>query len=127
MVTVYHEDGINLVCDETSWIVDSGAAFHVTSRKEFFTSYTPGDFGVLKMGNDGLSKVVGTGTVCLEIGNGMKLVLKDVRHVPDIRFHLISVGRLDDDGYSNSFSNSKWKLTKGSLVVARGKKSPNLY
>ena len=75
---------INIASNETSWVVDSGASFHVTSRKEFFTSYTPGDFGVLKMGNDRLSKVVGTGTVCLETNNGTKLVLQNVRHAPNI-------------------------------------------
>ena len=46
---MYGDSGINLACDEASWVVDSGAAFHCTSRKDFFTSYTPGDFGVLRM------------------------------------------------------------------------------
>lgn len=72
LLVVYGEDGINLACDETSWVVDSGAIFHVTSRKEFFTSYILGDFRILKMGNDGLSKAVVTGTVCLETSIGTK-------------------------------------------------------
>ena len=55
------------------------------------------------------------------------MVLKDVKHVPNIRLNLISIGRLDDEGFTNSFGESKWKLTKGSLVVARGKKQNNLY
>ncbi|RDX69198.1 hypothetical protein CR513_51722, partial [Mucuna pruriens] len=38
-------------------IIDSGATLHVIPRKEFFTSYTSGDFRVLKMGNDDVSKV----------------------------------------------------------------------
>ena len=52
---------INLVSDESMWIIDNGATLHVTVRKEFFTSYIPGDFGVLKMGNNGVSKVIGVG------------------------------------------------------------------
>ena len=79
------------------------------------------------MGNSGVSKIVGIGDVCLETTIGNKLVLKDVRHVPDIRLNLISTGRLDDEGFTNSFGESKWKLTKGSLVVARGKKQNTLY
>ncbi|RDX73801.1 hypothetical protein CR513_46532, partial [Mucuna pruriens] len=43
------------------WIIDSGATLHVTPRKEFFTSYIASDFGVLKMGNDGVTKVIGVG------------------------------------------------------------------
>nr|AAV88069.1 hypothetical retrotransposon [Ipomoea batatas] len=118
---------INVACHETTWIVDSGAAYHVTPRKEFFTSYTPGDFGELRMGNDGQVKVTGTGTVCLETSNGTKLVLKNVKHAPDIRLNLISTGKLDDDGFCCFFGDGHWKITKGSLVVARGNKSSNLY
>ncbi|KAL4311654.1 hypothetical protein GQ457_01G013270 [Hibiscus cannabinus] len=59
--------------------------------------------------------------------NGTKLKLKDVRDAPDIRLNLISTRRLDDDGFCNSLSDGQWKLTKGSLVLARGKKNTNLY
>jgi len=43
-----------------------------------------GDFGVLKMGNNDTSKGIGVGTVCLKTSNGTKLILKNVRHAPDI-------------------------------------------
>ncbi|RDX86452.1 hypothetical protein CR513_32221, partial [Mucuna pruriens] len=33
---------------------------------KFFTSYTSSDFGVLKMGNDGVTKVIGVGDICLQ-------------------------------------------------------------
>ena len=121
------ENVINFVSHETRWIVDTGASFHVTPRKEFFSSYTPGDFGVLKMGNDGEIRVIGIGTVCLETNNGSRLVLSNVKHAPDIRLNLISAGKLDDDGYCNVFSNGEWKLSRGSMVVARGNKCSNLY
>ena len=61
------------------------------------------------------------GDICLETSIGNKLVLKDVRHVPDIRLNLIFTGKLDDEGFTNSFGESKWKLIKGSLVVTREK------
>jgi len=54
LVILHDPDLLNLVSDESMWIIDSGATLHVTARKEFFTSYTPSDFGVLKMGNDDL-------------------------------------------------------------------------
>ncbi|KAL3839442.1 hypothetical protein ACJIZ3_024033 [Penstemon smallii] len=78
------------------------------------------------MGNDGLAQVVGKGDVCLKT-NGSILMLKDVRHAPDIRLNLISAGKLDDEGYCNTFHEGQWKLTKGSLFLARGKKSSSLY
>ncbi|KAK9005266.1 hypothetical protein V6N11_042709 [Hibiscus sabdariffa] len=79
------------------------------------------------MGNERLVSVTGMGDVSLVSNNGTKLILKDVRHAPDIRLNLISAERLDDGGFCNTFSDGQWKLTKGSLVVARGKKSSNLY
>ncbi|RDY06496.1 hypothetical protein CR513_09506, partial [Mucuna pruriens] len=46
---------VNFVSDESMWIIDSGATLHVTLRKDFFIFYTSGDFGVLKMSNDGVT------------------------------------------------------------------------
>lgn len=44
-----------------------------------------------------------------------------------MRLSLISAGKLDDDGLMNYFGEGKWKLTKGSLTIARGKKVGSLY
>ncbi|RDX88984.1 hypothetical protein CR513_29346, partial [Mucuna pruriens] len=113
---------VNFVSDESMWIIDSGATLHVTPRKEFFTSYTSGDFGVLKMGNDGVTKVIGVGDVCLQTNIGI-----GVKHAPGVRFNLISMHMLDDDDYDNHFGHGKWKLTKGNLIVTRGEKISKLY
>jgi hypothetical protein len=77
-----------------SWVVDSGVSFHITSHKEYFTSYTSGVTGQVRMGNSGSSTIVGKGTICIETNTGCRLVLNDVRHVPDIRLNLLSVGSL---------------------------------
>lgn len=114
-------DVVNLACHETSWVIDSGASVHATSRKDYFTSYIAGDFENVKMGNDGLAKAIGIEDVCLSTNNGTTLVLKNVKHIPDIRMNLISTGKLDDEGFCNTFSGGQWKLTKGAMVVARGK------
>ena len=44
-----------------------------------------------------------------------------------MRFSFIFVRKLDDEGYHNHLGEGKWKLTKGSLVLARGKKNNTLY
>jgi len=41
---------------------------------------------------------------------------------PGYGLNLISAGKLDNAGLMNYFGEGKWKLTKGSLVMARGKK-----
>ena len=40
---------INLVCQDSDWVIDLGASYHVTSHGEFFTAYTCGNFGNAKM------------------------------------------------------------------------------
>ena len=107
--------------------MDSGASFHVTSRRDFFTTYTSGDFGHVRMGNDNRSKIVGRGDVSLETNTGCRLTLKDVTHVPDMDLNLISIGLLDEEGYTSVFRGGKWKLTQSSLVIAQGKKVSTPY
>jgi hypothetical protein len=65
--------------------------------------------------------------VNVEISLGCKLTLKNIRYVPGMRFHLISIGALDDDGYQSHFFGGKWKLLKGLLIIVREIKSSSLY
>nr|GFC64190.1 retrovirus-related Pol polyprotein from transposon TNT 1-94 [Tanacetum cinerariifolium] len=83
----------------------NGATCHVATRKEYFSSYTPGDFGVVRMCNTGLSRIPGIEDICLKFVTGMELVLHNVKHVPDIRLNIISTGLLDEDGYHKSSGN----------------------
>lgn len=128
LVVVYDDCDVNLISSDSSWVGDSGAAVHVTSRREFFSTYIAGDFGHLRMGNNDLTKVVGIGNIHLKMDNGSTVLLRDVKHAPSVRLNLISIGKLDDDGYGNNFVDGKWKISKGSLVLAKGTKlKENLY
>ncbi|GJX48353.1 hypothetical protein Tco_0273543 [Tanacetum coccineum] len=44
-----------------------------------------------------------------------------------LKRRLISVGQLDEKVYHVGFEDQQWKVTKGSLVVARGNKHESLY
>ncbi|KAG8365142.1 hypothetical protein BUALT_Bualt18G0073600 [Buddleja alternifolia] len=93
-----------------------------------FTSYTSGNFGRVRMANHSVTEVIGMGNINLETDTGCRLILRDVRHIFfDIRLNIISTGKLDDDGYVSHFGEGKWKLTKGSLITAKGKKKNSLY
>ena len=119
VLITYDENYVNLVCDDSTWIMDSGASCHVTPKREFFTSYTAGNFGKIKLGDKGVCDIIGMGDMWLETNMGCKLQLKNVRHAPDMRFNLISVKALDQEGYCTSFGSGKCKITKGALIVAR--------
>lgn len=121
------EDCANLTCQDSEWVIDSGASYHATPRKDYFTSLREGNLGTVKMGNKNSSQILGIGNICVTTNLGTKMVLKDVRFVPDLRLNLLSTGKLDEEGYTSSFGKGCWKLTKGSLVLARGKKCCTLY
>ena len=70
------------------------------------------------MGNDGSFKIIGMGIVHLETSTGCKLVLRNVRHVPDIILNLLWASVLDDEGFNNLLGERKWKHFKGRMVVA---------
>ena len=114
---VYDSDVVNFACQEASWVIDSGASIHATPRKDFFTFYTSSDFGSVRMGNDGSAKAISMGDVRLETNTGTVLFLKNVKHILTICMNLSSIGKLDYEGFCNTFHNSQWKLTRGSMVV----------
>ena len=103
MCIFYDERSVNLTCQTSDWVIDSCAPFHVTIHRDFFTSNVNSDYGHVRMGNEGPSKIVGIRDIGLKTKIGCKLLLKDIRHIPNIRLNLISISKLDDDGYINQF------------------------
>ena len=110
-----------------SWILDSGASFHATPSQEIMENYVSGDFGKVHLADDVTLKIVGKGDIRLKLPNQTTWKLQGVRHVPGLRRNLVSVGQLDEEGYCTTFSGHEWKITKGALVIARGKKTGTLY
>ena len=79
------------------------------------------------LANGSALDVVGMGDVRILLPNGSVWLLEKVRHIPDLRRNLISVGQLDDEGHAILFVGGTWKVTKGARVLARGKKTGTLY
>ena len=53
LLLITEESELHLVSDETTWVVDSGASYHLTPDRKCFSSYRAGDHGFVKMGNEG--------------------------------------------------------------------------
>ena len=64
----------------------------------------------IKVANGVQADVEAVGDVSLELVNGFMLVLRDVLFVPLLQRNLISVSRLDKDGYGCHFENDKYEL-----------------
>jgi hypothetical protein len=118
---------VNLACHEFMWVVDTIASFHITSYRDFFSFYTSGNFGWVRMRNEAKCEILGMRDIQLETSIGCKLLLKNVRYVPEMRLSSISIGKFDDEGYHNYLGGGQWKLCKGSLILTRGKKINTLY
>ena len=54
---------MNLVGDESTCVVDSGASSHLTPDRKCFSSYKDEDYGFVKMGNEGACRIVSIGDV----------------------------------------------------------------
>ena len=78
---VYDECLVNLNCHTSDWVINLGASFHVIAHRDYFTSYVNGDYGHVRMENEGASKIVRIGDICLKTSIDFKLLLKDVRNV----------------------------------------------
>jgi len=105
------ENYVNLARDDCSWIVDSSDSLHVTPHGNYFSPYQNGDFGIVKMGNKVSSKIIGIGDIPMT--TRCKLLLKDVRHVPDMRLNLIAPGKHDNVGLVNHFGGGNASLQMG--------------
>ncbi|KAH9670384.1 hypothetical protein KPL70_016970 [Citrus sinensis] len=110
-----------------NWVLDSGCSFHMCPNKILFTNYETCDGGIVVMGNDSSCRVVGRGSIRLKMFDGMIRELRDVRHVPDLKRNLISLGMLDKIGCLVKLESGTLKVLKGSMVVMKGNMSNGLY
>ncbi|GJQ89640.1 retrovirus-related pol polyprotein from transposon TNT 1-94 [Tanacetum coccineum] len=107
-------------------IMDSGASFHATYFKEELEMFKLCS-GKVRLADDKTLDIAGVGDVVLTTSFGTSWTLKDVRYIPGLKKGLISIGQLNEEGYHIGFGDQQWKVTKGSLVVARGNKRGSLY
>uniref|UniRef100_A0A2N9F8B2 Integrase catalytic domain-containing protein n=1 Tax=Fagus sylvatica TaxID=28930 RepID=A0A2N9F8B2_FAGSY len=75
---------------------------------------------LVRMGNDATCTIIGMGTIKIKMSDGVVRTLEEVRHIPDMRKNLISLGTLDSKGYSYKSENGIMKVSKGAMVVMTG-------
>src|SRR3954471_19781263 len=81
-----------------AWMLDSASSFHATPNKEWFFSYKSGEFGSAYVGDDTGYRVAGIGDMKIKMFDGVRRMLRGVRHVLGLRRNLISLGVLHDGG-----------------------------
>ena len=110
-----------------SWLLDSGASHHMCPHRNWFTSYENVNSSSVFMGNNMSCQTVGMGDIRIKMYDNTVRTLTSVRHVPDLKKKLISLGVLDSDGYKFTGQDGILKVFKGALVVMKAEKVGNLY
>ena len=96
-------------------------------HRNWYSTYQSIDDGVVYMGNDVTCKTVGIGSIRIRMFDGIVRTLTNVRHVPDLKKNLISLGVLDSSGYKGSVHGGVLKISKGILIVMKANRVGNLY
>ncbi|KAH9289121.1 hypothetical protein KI387_033238, partial [Taxus chinensis] len=99
----------------------SGASFHATPHRHYFVDYVKEDFGNVYPADDEPCTIVGIVCVQVKIQNGNTWIFKDVRNLSTLRRNLVLEEQLGNDVCTMIFTSHSWKVTKGALVVVRGK------
>jgi len=106
---------------QKEWILDLGCPFHMYPNKGWFENYKQIDGGTVLLGNNRSCKVIGIGSlrtrmhneIKREMYNEIKRELEDVRHIPELKRNMISLGTLDKKGCG-------YKCDRGSLEIYKG-------
>ena len=102
----------------------------MTPNKEWFTSYRSGFFGTVHLGNDKSCAITSIGTIKIQLHDGVDMILNDVRHIPDMRKNLISLGTLHANSFNYRSDDNReiLRVTKGVLTMMKGKRTTrNIY
>ena len=79
------------------------------------------------MGNDISCKIAGIGNIRIKMFDGTVKILTDVRHVPELRNNIISLGVLDTGGYKSIVQGGVMKVYKEILLVVKVKNVGNMF
>ncbi|KAE8732732.1 hypothetical protein F3Y22_tig00001750pilonHSYRG00022 [Hibiscus syriacus] len=113
-----------------AWILDSGCSYHITPNREWFSTYRPVNSGSVYLGDDRCCNIVGIGDVRIKMHDGSVRTLSGVRHIPDLKKNLISLGTLHNNGFIPKADEDREtiRIVKGALTVMKGKMTAgNIY
>ena len=82
---------------DKSWIFDSDSSVHVCSHKKLLNSLVAKEERTVKM-VDGACEIIDTGSVKVTERDGTMYALEAIKYVPKVRYNLIYIGVLDEEG-----------------------------
>ena len=113
------------VGNKDRWIINSGCSQHISFNRKMFYSYTPVQGGEVFIKNSTTSKVIGEETIQFRSHDGCITTLQGVRHVSELRYNLISLGALHEEGFSSE--GDLMEVFKDAHVKFHAERIGNIY
>ncbi|GKB33525.1 retrovirus-related pol polyprotein from transposon TNT 1-94 [Tanacetum coccineum] len=104
------------------WIKDSRCSKHMTGNQKLFSSYKAYNRGNVIFGSNLRGNIIGKGTILND-----SLKIDNVEHVDNLRFNLLSIGKICDSKCRVTFSEHDSEITKDGKVIGRGIRKKGLY
>ncbi len=113
-------------------ILDSGTSRHLSPYRDDFNSMRDIPPQTLRAANKGNFSAIGAGELTIEVPDGVdvsKLQLHEVLYSPKVGYTLISVGKLDEQGFTLTFGGGKCVITApdGERIGQVPKNAKGLY
>eukprot|EP00253_Pinus_taeda_P005980 PITA_05980 len=113
--------------DHEAWLTNSGASFHFTTHREWFSEYEKYNGGDVFLGDDRKARIIGHGEVNMNLQGGRVRTHLAVLHIPALARNMISVRKLDNAGVKTMFEMDTCKMVQGALVLMLGVWIETLY
>ncbi|KAJ0939016.1 putative RNA-directed DNA polymerase [Helianthus annuus] len=122
-------ESCNINVPINTWWVDSGSMVHVTNSTQGFLTIQRLERNqrTLRRGGGEELEVEAIGTMQLIMKNGHCIKLYDTLYVPKITRNLVSVSKLDNDGFEVLHGHGKVTISLSSQVLGCGYLDGNLY
>eukprot|EP00171_Calliarthron_tuberculosum_P021771 IDg21771t1 len=114
------------------WIIDSGCTDHMTYDHSAFLNYSQTDLMKIDLGASSTADVVGECDIKLTLsvnGKHKKCILKNVKHVPKLRYQLLSVSSMAKLRIRSYFDETSVQMVQKDTgcLIATGQISNGLY
>ena len=111
------------------WYLDTGAINHMTGRQEFFNKLDESITRSVKFGNNSRIQIKGRGEIEVNQKDGSIFCLGNVLFVPKLEANILSLGRLDEEGYRMIMGEGKLTIFNryGQLFAEVHRSTGRLY
>ena len=100
--------------DRVTELYDSGCMNHISPYRLRFKNFVTITPRLFRAANKETFSTIGKGDLVIDVPDGddhSQLRLKDVLYSPNVDYTLVSIRRLDEDGFTASFGNGRCLLT----------------